>query len=72
VDIEHQPAHRAGEIEHACADLTRLASIGATSPGWSSRDAIVDFIQRSWDKPGAWATARDQALTELDQRSLTT
>src|SRR5664279_810082 len=44
VEIEHVRVQRAGDIEHACADLARLASVGAPKPRWTSRDAIADFI----------------------------
>jgi dTDP-L-rhamnose 4-epimerase len=71
VPVEHRPVHRAGDIEHACADLSRLRAFGAPNPRWSSRDAIVDFIRRSWEEPGAPSEAWDDALTELDERGLT-
>jgi dTDP-L-rhamnose 4-epimerase len=71
VPIEHVRVHRAGDIEHACADLTRASTIGAPNPRWSSRDAISDFIQRSWDEPGTSSEAWDQALAELGERGLT-
>ena len=69
--IEHLPVHRAGDIEHACADLTRLHEIQAPTPKWSSRDAVIDFIRQSWSKPGAAATTWDEALAELSDRGLT-
>jgi dTDP-L-rhamnose 4-epimerase len=70
VEIEHVPVLRAGDIEHACADLTRLASVGAPTPRWTSHDAIADFIRASWDTPGATSAAWDDALDELARRGL--
>jgi dTDP-L-rhamnose 4-epimerase len=69
--IEHLPVTRAGDIDHAVADLTRLNELGAPHPRWSSRDAIIDFIRWSWDKPGAAASTWDKALGELSSRGLT-
>jgi dTDP-L-rhamnose 4-epimerase len=71
VEIEHVEVHRAGDIEHACADLTRLRSVGAPRPQWTSHDAIADFIRASWAEPGATSTAWDDALDELARRGLT-
>ncbi len=69
--ITHVDVHRAGDIEHACADLDRLRSVGAPLPRWSAHDAVVDFVRRSWDRPGADAAAWDDALDELARRGLT-
>lgn len=69
--ITHLEVHRAGDIEHACADLTLSRSLGVPAPTWSTRDAVADFIARSWDEPGAPADAWDQALGELEERGLT-
>lgn len=71
VSVEHVDVHRAGDIEHACADLSRLVELEAPLPRWSTRDAIIDFVRRSWDKPGAASSAWDRALVELDERGLT-
>lgn len=71
VPVEHLDVHRAGDIDHACASLDRLRSIGAPEPQWSTHDAVVDFIRWSWDKPGASAQAWDLALGELAERGLT-
>jgi dTDP-L-rhamnose 4-epimerase len=68
--VEHVQVQRAGDIEHACADLTRLTGIGAPAPGWTSRDAIADFITASWTTPGATSEAWDSALDELATRGL--
>lgn len=72
VDIEHVSVQRAGDIEHACADLARSVSLGAPAPRWTSRDAIADFIRASWTSPGATSSAWDGALDELAQRGLIT
>lgn len=72
VPVELVDVHRSGDIQDACADLTRLQDLGATTPQWSTRDAVVDFISWSWDKPGVASQAWDQALDELAQRGLTT
>ncbi len=71
VPIEHLDVHRAGDIDHACASLDRLRELQAPLPQWSSRDAVVDFIRWSWDKPGAASQAWDLALDELARRGLT-
>lgn len=71
VPIEHIEVRRAGDIDHACADLRRLRSLGAPEPRWSTRDAIADFIKSSWDKKGAAPEAWDEALQELKARGLT-
>ncbi|PUA81528.1 NAD-dependent epimerase/dehydratase family protein [Nocardioides currus] len=71
VPIEHLDVHRAGDIDHACASLDRLTEVGAPMPEWTSREAVVDFIRWSWDKPGAASQAWDLALEELAQRGLT-
>ena len=67
---EHVQVHRAGDIEHACADLTRLRQAGAPLPRWSAQEAVTAFIRASWDRPGAAAGAWDDALTELTSRGL--
>lgn len=70
IAIEHLDIHRAGDIDHACASLDRLHAVGAPLPRWSSRDAVIDFIRWSWDKPGAASQAWDSALSELTERGL--
>jgi dTDP-L-rhamnose 4-epimerase len=70
VDIEHVDVHRAGDIDHACASLDRLRTLGAPQPRWASRDAVMDFIRWSWDRPGAAASAWDDALDEMSGRGL--
>jgi dTDP-L-rhamnose 4-epimerase len=71
VSIEHLDVQRAGDIDHACADLTRLQELGAPPPSWSTADAVADFIAYSWDRPGADASAWAEALDELADRGLT-
>lgn len=71
VPIEHLDVHRAGDIDHACASLDRLREVGAPEAEWTSREAVVDFIRWSWDKPGAASQAWDLALDELASRGLT-
>lgn len=68
--IEHLDVQRAGDIDHACADLGRLHDLGAPRPTWSTRDAVIDFVQSSWDEPGADSRAWDLALDELASRGL--
>ncbi len=70
--ITHVEVHRAGDIEHACADLSRARELGAPAPKWSTADAVAHFISWSWDKPGASSQAWDVALDELADRGLTT
>ena len=71
VGIVHVEVHRAGDIEHACADLTRLTSVGAPRPAHSTAQAVHDFVRASWDRPGVAASAWDHALGELGERGLT-
>ena len=70
--IEHVAVHRAGDIDHACADLGRIRSLGAPLPRLTSHEAIVDFVRRSWDMPGAASQAWSAALDELGERGLAT
>lgn len=70
VGIEHVAVHRAGDIDHACASLDRLHELGAPMPRWTSQDAVMDFIRWSWDRPGAAASAWEDALGELSERGL--
>lgn len=70
--IEYVQVHRAGDIDHAVADLSRLRETGAPLPAVTSQEAVSDFIRRSWDAPGADSSAWDNALTELGDRGLTT
>ncbi len=63
--------HRAGDIEHACADLTRLRRVGAPAPTRTSAEAVADFVRASWDRPGASPSTWEAALDELARRGLT-
>lgn len=69
--IEHVQVHRAGDIDHACADLTKGRSLGVPEPKWSTADAVADFIRWGWDKPGTDSSVWDLALDELSSRGLT-
>lgn len=69
--ITHLDVHRAGDIEDACADLTRLSDAGGPLPRWTTKDAVVDFIRASWQEDGAPADAWNDALGELRERGLT-
>lgn len=68
--IEFLDVHRAGDIEHAAADMSRSREIGAPSARMSTEDAVANFIAWSWDKPGAASAAWDAALAELETRGL--
>ncbi|WAH95911.1 NAD-dependent epimerase/dehydratase family protein [Arthrobacter sp. MMS18-M83] len=70
VGIVHTPIKRAGDIDHACADLRRLKEIGAPLPAWSTKEAITQFIKTSWSSNGADSSAWDQALKELANKGL--
>lgn len=70
-EVVHVEVHRAGDIEHACADLTLARTLGAPTPAWSTRDAVAHFIAASWAEPGASPHAWEAALDELAQRGLT-
>lgn len=69
--VTHLDVHRAGDIEHACADLTLGRAIGAPLSRWTTADAVADFVASSWDKTGAPASAWESALGELRERGLT-
>ncbi|XAS77974.1 NAD(P)-dependent oxidoreductase [Dermatophilaceae bacterium Sec6.4] len=71
VDIVHVDVHRAGDIQDACADLTRGRSLGAPEPRWSTPDAVADFVRSSWGQQGADSSSWDVALDELRDRGLT-
>jgi dTDP-L-rhamnose 4-epimerase len=69
--IELLDVHRAGDIEHACADMTLNKELGTPVARWATAEAVADFISWSWDKPGADSSAWDGALEELSRRGLT-
>lgn len=66
--IAFADVHRAGDIQDACADMSRLEHLGGPLPRIAPRDAVTDFIRWSWDRPGAAAQAWDDALEELERR----
>lgn len=68
--IEHVDVKRAGDIDHALADMSFADSLGAPRAKWSARESIADFIQKSWKTPGAKSDAWDTALEELTERGL--
>lgn len=68
--IDHVEIKRAGDIDHALADMSRAKSLGAPSATWTARESIADFIQQSWEIPGAKSEAWDVALEELTERGL--
>jgi dTDP-L-rhamnose 4-epimerase len=70
VGIVHVDVKRAGDIDHACADLRRLKSLGAPLPVWTTREAIADFITSSWNAEGAASATWDSALQELAAKGL--
>lgn len=69
-EIEYVDVHRSGDIEHACADLSRSRNLGAPQPQIDAAAAVADFIQAGWEAPGAPASAWDEALGALDERGL--
>lgn len=69
--LEYVEVHRAGDIDHALADLTRADEAGLPRATMTSDDAVSDFITRSWLVPGADSSAWDDALQELGRRGLT-
>ncbi|GAA2198602.1 NAD-dependent epimerase/dehydratase family protein [Sinomonas flava] len=70
-EIKHVDIKRAGDIDHACADLRHVLRTGAPMPMWTTEDAIADFVRDSWDKQGAAVSAWSTALSELTSRGLT-
>lgn len=69
--VTHVDVHRAGDIEHACADLARVGAVGAPLPAHSTAQAVRDFVHASWQRPGGPASAWADALGELEERGLT-
>lgn len=68
--VEMLDVHRAGDIQHAVADLGRSQAVGAPEPEISTEEAVREFIARSWDRPGAPSMVWDDALAELSRRGL--
>lgn len=71
VPLVHIDVKRAGDIDHAYADLSRIRAVGAPLPSWTTRAAIADFISLSWEEKGAGSDVWEQALDELSGRGLT-
>lgn len=69
--VTHVDVHRAGDIEHACADLTRSRAVGAPLPSRTTAEAVAAFVRDSWERPGASSATWDAALDELARRGLT-
>lgn len=69
--ITHVDVFRAGDIDHAVADMSRAKSLGVPEPAWSTPDAVADFIRDGWGQPGAAAAAWDSALDELAAHGMT-
>lgn len=70
VRIEHVPIRRAGDIDHACADMVSAWKAGLPQPHFTPRDAIRDFILNSWESDIADPLVWDAALKELSDRGL--
>lgn len=70
VAIDHVEVHRAGDIDHACADMTHAWALGMPRPRLTSQEAITDFIANSWDMEAADPRLWDRALEELTHRGL--
>ena len=70
--FEYVDVHRAGDIEHACADLSRLQQLGLPMPKMSAAEAVAEFVAKGWDEQGASSTAWDDALDVLTERGLAT
>lgn len=68
--VTHLAVHRAGDIDHACADLSRLRERRAPLPAHSTAAAVADFIQAGWAATGAPAAAWGEALDELADHGL--
>lgn len=68
--IEHVDVKRAGDIDHALADMSRAYNLGAPRARYTAQESIADFIQKSWAAPGAKSEAWDVALEELTERGL--
>lgn len=71
VGITHVDITRAGDIDHACADMRQAWAQGMPRPQLTSREAITDFIANSWDFDAADPALWDKALQELADRGLT-
>ena len=70
-EIEYREVTRAGDIDHALADLSRGRELGVPESKWTSHDAVADFIRRSWNGTKVDSSIWDKALEELSERGLT-
>lgn len=70
VSIDYVDVHRAGDIEHAAASLAHLREIGGPIPRWKPKDAVADFISKSWNDEGVASDLWDRALAELADKGL--
>jgi dTDP-L-rhamnose 4-epimerase len=68
--ITHVDVTRAGDIVHACASLTEVVAAGAPVPRTTTEAGVAEFIRWGWDRPGAKASAWDEALETLVRRGL--
>ncbi len=71
VALEHVDVTRAGDIEHACADISRALALGFEKPRMDAHDAVSDFISSGWNEPGVTSAIWDKALAELEGKGLT-
>lgn len=69
--ITHVDITRAGDIDHACADMSLARKLGVPMPRWPTAAAVADFIVDGWAQPGAKASAWDDALDELAGHGMT-
>jgi dTDP-L-rhamnose 4-epimerase len=70
VGVEHVDVKRAGDVEHACADLARLSVVGGPMPRTATADAVGEFIRWGWSLDGAPPQRWDQAIGELERKGL--
>ncbi len=69
--IVHVEVHRAGDITHACADMSRARELALPQPHWRADAAVADFVRWAWTRPGATSQAWASALDELPARGAT-
>ncbi|MBS1847115.1 MAG: NAD(P)-dependent oxidoreductase [Actinobacteria bacterium] len=68
--MEFVDVHRAGDIEHACAEVTWARECGLPTPGVTVDDAVARFVADGWTRQGAPAAAWEDALGLLRLRGL--
>lgn len=68
--IEHVDVKRAGDIQHACADLRLFESIGAPRASLSTEDAVRRFLDWAQERPPVSSEIWDHALEELRERKM--